>query len=95
MNCMMCDFIFSIQLHLQDGGLHADINGDGVLDHVQVRLPQYTHTHIYSMYMVFYCLSYDSFCPIGHTHHKDYTNYLLFFFFYLPCRICIRTLAHV
>jgi hypothetical protein len=24
------------QLHLQEGGLHADINGDGVLDHVQV-----------------------------------------------------------
>ncbi|KAH9711171.1 FG-GAP repeat-containing protein [Citrus sinensis] len=23
------------QLHLQEGGLHADINGDGVLDHVQ------------------------------------------------------------
>lgn len=23
------------KLHLQDGGLHADINGDGVLDHVQ------------------------------------------------------------
>lgn len=25
-----------IQLHLQGGGLHADVNGDGVLDHVQV-----------------------------------------------------------
>lgn len=25
------------QLHLQEGGLHADVNGDGVLDHVQVR----------------------------------------------------------
>lgn len=25
-----------LQLHLQEGGLHADINGDGVLDHVQV-----------------------------------------------------------
>ncbi|KAL7104588.1 hypothetical protein ACP275_08G255200 [Erythranthe tilingii] len=24
------------KLHLQEGGLHADINGDGVLDHVQV-----------------------------------------------------------
>lgn len=24
------------QLHLQGGGLHADVNGDGVLDHVQV-----------------------------------------------------------
>ena len=24
------------QLHLQEGGLHVDINGDGVLDHVQV-----------------------------------------------------------
>lgn len=24
------------QLHLTEGGLHADINGDGVLDHVQV-----------------------------------------------------------
>lgn len=24
------------QLHLLEGGLHADINGDGVLDHVQV-----------------------------------------------------------
>lgn len=24
------------QLHLQESGLHADINGDGVLDHVQV-----------------------------------------------------------
>lgn len=27
------------QLHLQEGGLHADINGDGVLDHVQVHVP--------------------------------------------------------
>lgn len=26
----------SLQLHLLEGGLHADINGDGVLDHVQV-----------------------------------------------------------
>lgn len=26
----------SFQLHLPEGGLHADINGDGVLDHVQV-----------------------------------------------------------
>lgn len=25
-----------LQLHLLEGGLHADINGDGVLDHVQV-----------------------------------------------------------
>lgn len=25
-----------LQLLLQDGGLHADVNGDGVLDHVQV-----------------------------------------------------------
>ncbi|KAL3818798.1 hypothetical protein ACJIZ3_004703 [Penstemon smallii] len=24
------------KLHLQEGGLHADVNGDGVLDHVQV-----------------------------------------------------------
>ncbi|XP_042030756.1 uncharacterized protein LOC121777536 [Salvia splendens] len=24
------------KLHLQEGGLHADINGDGVLDHIQV-----------------------------------------------------------
>lgn len=26
-----------LQLLLQDGGLHGDVNGDGVLDHVQVR----------------------------------------------------------
>lgn len=26
----------NLQLHLLEGGLHADINGDGVLDHVQV-----------------------------------------------------------
>lgn len=26
-----------LQLNLREGGLHADINGDGVLDHVQVR----------------------------------------------------------
>ncbi|GKV41537.1 hypothetical protein SLEP1_g49052 [Rubroshorea leprosula] len=26
------------KLHLQEGGLHADINGDGVLDHVLVHL---------------------------------------------------------
>lgn len=33
----MLKFILKIcQLHLQEGGLHADINGDGVLDHVQV-----------------------------------------------------------
>lgn len=25
-----------LQLFLPEGGLHADINGDGVLDHVQV-----------------------------------------------------------
>lgn len=29
------------QLHLQEGGLHADINGDGVLDHVQVHMVYY------------------------------------------------------
>lgn len=27
-----------LQLLLQDGGLHADVNGDGVLDHVQVQI---------------------------------------------------------
>jgi hypothetical protein len=31
----LLDF-FCFQLHLTEGGLHADINGDGVLDHVQV-----------------------------------------------------------
>lgn len=32
---LFCEILFH-QLHLQGGGLHADVNGDGVLDHVQV-----------------------------------------------------------
>lgn len=36
---------WSLQLHLQEGGLHADINGDGVLDHVQV--------HFFTLYLHF------------------------------------------
>lgn len=38
-----------LQLLLQDGGLHADINGDGVLDHVQVR--QSTMLKILELFM--------------------------------------------
>jgi len=30
-----------LQLLLAEGGLHADVNGDGVLDHVQVRIMPY------------------------------------------------------
>jgi len=30
-----------LQLLLAEGGLHADVNGDGVLDHVQVRILPY------------------------------------------------------
>ena len=33
---LICFCDYHVQLHLTEGGLHADINGDGVLDHVQV-----------------------------------------------------------
>lgn len=42
-------FFFFPQLHLQEGGLHADINGDGVLDHVQV--------HVYFVFSSFFFLA--------------------------------------
>lgn len=45
----MLKFILKIcQLHLQEGGLHADINGDGVLDHVQV-----VATFFYNLQLLF------------------------------------------
>ena len=44
------------QLHLQEGGLHADINGDGVLDHVQV-CNCFFHLRQSKPYeCIFYCL---------------------------------------
>lgn len=44
------------QLHLQEGGLHADINGDGVLDHVQV-YNCFFHLRQSKPYeCIFYCL---------------------------------------
>ncbi|KAK9165390.1 hypothetical protein Scep_000581 [Stephania cephalantha] len=56
-------FGMSYQLHLQEGGLHADINGDGVLDHVQ--WPNVINV---------YCIT---ICPIVENPHPSSVNRLL------------------
>ncbi|KAK9164271.1 hypothetical protein Syun_005173 [Stephania yunnanensis] len=53
-------FGMSYQLHLQEGGLHADINGDGVLDHVQ--WPNVINV---------YCIT---ICPIVENPHPSSVN---------------------
>jgi len=51
------------QLHLQEGGLHADINGDGVLDHVQV-CNCFFHLRQSKLYeCIFYCLLVMMYAP--------------------------------
>ncbi|KAK9129748.1 hypothetical protein Sjap_010235 [Stephania japonica] len=63
---VMGDAVVSV-LHLQEGGLHADINGDGVLDHVQCwNIPLKVADIIYV-----YCITIS---PIVETAHPSSVN---------------------
>lgn len=54
------------QLHLLEGGLHADINGDGVLDHVQVHITHLSRFRLFGFTMELHLLRPYILCA----HHR-------------------------